>query len=130
MPRRKPRVLIVEDDPDIRELLSSLLTPEGLEIAEAEDGQTALALLDENGFDLFITDVRLPPPMNGIQTVRAARARLPKLKSLFISGVSAPVWDNPRLDDFVAKPFDRRLMLGCVWELLYRDCDRGESGWM
>jgi CheY-like chemotaxis protein len=128
MPQRKPRVLVVDDDPDIRELLSSLLSPEGLEIAEAEDGQTALALLDKNGFDLFITDVRLPPPMNGIQTVRAARARLPKLKSLFISGVSGPVWDNPRLDDFVAKPFDQRLMLGCVWELLYRDCDRGESG--
>jgi DNA-binding response OmpR family regulator len=117
----KPRILLVDDNAGMRELIAGLLTEEGFAVVEAADGVAALKRLANGDFDLMITDVRLPPPLGGVDTVRLARLRWPRLRSLFISGASEPVYDDRELDDFVSKPFDARELLGCVWELLTRE---------
>jgi DNA-binding response OmpR family regulator len=117
---RHPSILVIEDDDDVRALLHHILTAAGMSVVVTGDGEAALAEIASHDFDMVITDVRLPPPMNGLETIRRARSDYPSLKSLFISAWSGPVGANPYLDDFVAKPFNHRQLLGCVWELLFR----------
>lgn len=115
------RILIVDDDEGVRDLIGSLLSEAGLAVATAPTALAALDILAENDFDLMVTDVALPDGLNGLELVKCARARHPSLKSLFISGCCIdPVGDDPEQDNFVAKPFRPRELLGCVWELLGR----------
>jgi DNA-binding response OmpR family regulator len=121
---QRPRILIIEDDPDIAALLCSMLRGEGFPVCTAEDGLTALELIEKGGIDLLITDIGLPPPLDGIETVRRARLCNPALRSLFISGNGATRLHDPARDDFVSKPFNARELLGCVWELFSRRLER------
>jgi DNA-binding response OmpR family regulator len=116
-----PRVLIIDDDPEICLFLGSMLRREGFLVFTTGDGPSALELIAHNNFDLLITDICLPPPLDGIETVRRARQCLPSLRSLFISGAGECRWDDPDRDDFVSKPFRDREIVGCVWELLSRN---------
>jgi len=118
---RSPRILIVEDEATIRDLLEALLSQEGFVVESAPNGLSALALLEQRPFALMVTDVVLPGELDCVATVRYARARHPELKSLFISGRLGPVCDDSEQDDFVSKPFHARELLGCIWELLLRD---------
>jgi DNA-binding response OmpR family regulator len=120
--------LIIDDDPEICALLRSMLRREGFPVCTAEDGPSALALLKQRDFDLLITDIGLPPPMDGIETVRRARECTPGIRSLFISGRGDARWDNPDRDDFVSKPFNERELLGCIWELFSRDASGTRQG--
>jgi DNA-binding response OmpR family regulator len=121
MVNRLPRVLVIDDDPEIRALLCFALDQQGMHASEAENGQTALALLEEDQFDILITDICLPPPMNGIETVRRARKISPTLRSLFISGAAPAKRDHPILDDFVSMPFKIDEVVGCLLELWFRE---------
>ncbi len=58
--RHRPRVLVVDDDPDVRELLRALFEHEGLEVVEAETGEAAMEIVQSRRFDLFILDLGLP----------------------------------------------------------------------
>ena len=76
-------VLVIEDDPEIRELLKQLLTEDGHSVSTAADGPAALKRVEEDGLrpDLVLSDYNLPNGMNGAQTVReikrAARKEIP-----------------------------------------------------
>lgn len=115
-----PRVLVIDDDPDIQSMLCGMLRSHGFTVSAVDDGASALKLIEREEFDLLITDIRLPPPLNGIETVKLARKISPNLRSLFISGSAAPQWDNPNCDDFVSKPFTGRELVGCILELFLR----------
>jgi DNA-binding response OmpR family regulator len=116
------RVLVLEDNKNLRQTVMEMLSRQGLAADAASDGFTALKMLDADEFDLIVAEVRLPGGISGLDTVRDARARHPRLRSLFISGGRGPPMVNdPRSDDFVSKPFDSRELLGCVWALLTRD---------
>ena len=67
------RVLVVEDEPENRLLLRVVLTSEGYEVAEAEDGPAALAAAREHRPDLILLDVMMPG-MNGYAVLEALRA--------------------------------------------------------
>jgi DNA-binding response OmpR family regulator len=114
------RVLVVEDDEQVKELVAELLTDEGFIVATAATGQAALEMLDRDDFALMVTDIALPGDLDGLSLVRHARTRHPGIKSLFISGRVGPTWDDSRQDDFLSKPFLSHELLGCVWELLLR----------
>lgn len=120
MALRLPRVLIIEDDADLRGMLQSMLSHEGFSVETAEDGPSALVHIERGGIDLLIADINLPPPMDGVETVRRARAKFPGLRSLYVSGREKAPWHNPALDDFVSKPFNARELIGCVCELWWR----------
>ena len=76
--RRRGAVLIVEDDPDVRELLVILLKGEGHHVTSAEDGATALALLTKGMIrpDLLLADFNLPNGFNGLQLAAKLRESL------------------------------------------------------
>jgi CheY-like chemotaxis protein len=116
-----PRILVVDDDEDIKDLIAPVLGDAGFTVATASNGWDALKILESEDVDLMVTDVLLPEGLNGVELVIYARARYPTLKSLFISGYSDPVQADPAWDDFVAKPFRPRELLGCVYELLSRE---------
>lgn len=128
MEQPSPRVLIVEDDPQIAELLEYVLEQEGFAVDMADGAVTALQKIYATRFDLVVMDVRLDGEIDGIEIARRGRRRYPSLRVLFISGRADPVAGDPALDDFVKKPFKIREFLGCVWELLYRDLQARQDG--
>lgn len=86
-PQASHTILIVDDEPSIRMLLTDALEEIGFSVIEAHDGQTGLKILQSDAtIDLLITDVGLPGGMNGRQLADAARLTRPELKVLFITG--------------------------------------------
>lgn len=115
-----PKILIVEDDDDLRDMMADAFKDLGFGVGTASTGLEAVEMVEADHFDLMVTDVMLPKGLNGVEVVTYARARDPNLRSLFISGYSEPVTDDPRFDDFVTKPFRVRELVGCAFELLTR----------
>ena len=80
-------VLIVDDEPSVRMLVTEVLEDLGYTAIEAADGPAGLKVLQSNvRIDLLVTDVGLPGGMNGRQVADAGRAVRPGLKVLFITG--------------------------------------------
>jgi CheY-like chemotaxis protein len=85
----RERVLLVEDDPNVRRTVATMLTSLGYALEEAEDAGAALEVLDGPAeFDLLLTDVVMPGPMSGWELAIEARQRRPGLKVLLITGYS------------------------------------------
>ncbi len=122
------RILVVDDDADIRRLLRELLERIGYTVDEAEDGKTALRKLFANAPSLVILDVTMPE-LDGYQTLERIRdlsdvpvlmltARTQELEK--VRGLSAGA------DDYVAKPFGRQELLARVQALLRRSGGQSE----
>jgi CheY-like chemotaxis protein len=114
-----PTILVLEDDDDVRETIGAVLSEAGFQVATAATGMEAVALSEERRFDLVVADIRLPGGLDGLQVAQHVRLRNPSLKCLFISGGAEPTVCDPRLDDFIAKPFRPIELLGCVWKVLH-----------
>ena len=67
------RVLVLEDDPQLREVLQALLTDEGYNVSVAESGEQAVELSRQRRFDVIVADIRMPG-MDGLDTVQHLRA--------------------------------------------------------
>ncbi len=78
------RILIADDEAGIREFLRDALTGDGHEVVEAADGEQAAALLDRRGFDLLITDLRMPG-RTGMDLVRKVRAEQPETQVIVLT---------------------------------------------
>ncbi len=104
--RAKPpfRLLVVDDEPAIRELTSAMLAEEGYEVLTAEDGQEALELLPRFHLDLVITDLRMPR-LSGFELLEIMRERYPRLPVIAVSGEFSDdeMPPNVTADAFVAK---------------------------
>jgi CheY-like chemotaxis protein len=113
-------ILLVEDEPAVRQLFMLALTRAGYRVFEARNGQEALKMFDEHGdsIDLLLTDLRMPY-MGGAELAQHLRARRKSLKLIAISGYAGPT--EHELDaDFLAKPFSREDLLAKVREVLDR----------
>ena len=103
----KSRVLVIDDEPDIRELLSVTLTRMDLDCTAAESVQQARNLLSKQRFDLCLTDMRLPDG-NGIDLVRHTQKRHPEMPVAVITAYgnvdSAVEALKAGAFDFVSKP--------------------------
>jgi CheY-like chemotaxis protein len=100
------RIMVVEDNDDVREYLASVLTQVGFQVVEAGDGAQALAMLVGGGpVDVLCTDIVMPGGLDGYDVAREARAIQPDLKIIFMSGytdkAAAPANGN---SPFLAKP--------------------------
>jgi CheY-like chemotaxis protein len=111
--RGSETILVVEDDADVRSYSTEALRELGYDVIEAEDGASALALLeapDASRIALLFSDVVLPGGMTGADLASAARSLHPELKVLFTTGYARDVIvHGGRLDAGVAlitKPFD------------------------
>jgi CheY-like chemotaxis protein len=131
------RILVIDDDARRREICERVLIEEGFAVTAVPEGFSALCAAQSGRFALAITAVGLPGMLDGLTTMRQLRARQPWLKALF-TGDSASRPQCPRDDceDFIPSPFDRRDLVGGVFELLQRevadaapDCrDRSRAG--
>jgi PAS domain S-box-containing protein len=80
------RILVVDDDPGVREITVQMLREAGYGVADVDSGAAALAALERGEvYDLIVIDVAMPG-MNGVETLRCARERWPALRALFITG--------------------------------------------
>jgi two-component system OmpR family response regulator len=83
--RRRPRVIVVEDDARIRDLFCEWLGALGCEAAGAADGEDGVRLFDEGGADTVVTDLMMPG-MTGWQVIAALRQRNAALPVIMITG--------------------------------------------
>ncbi len=101
------RLLIVEDDQDINEMLSSYLVTEGYEIDSAYNGQEALNKFKDNTYDLIILDLMLPI-ISGLDVLKSVR-KTSQLPVIILSAkdkdVDMAIGLSIGADDYVAKPF-------------------------
>jgi CheY-like chemotaxis protein len=101
-------VLIVEDDPDVRNLANSMLKSLGYRTLIAEDAGTALNVLaNQSGIDLLFTDIVLPGGMNGADLAHLAGERYPGLKILYTSGYTenANIHETGSESRLISKPY-------------------------
>jgi len=106
----KKQVLIVDDEPNLRKILSAQLTRDGYEVLVAEDGEQGLAVLADNHIDLVVTDLRMPK-VDGMALLRAAVADAPDLPVIMITahGTVDTAVEALKLGafDYLTKPFDK-----------------------
>jgi len=79
------KILLVDDDPDIRSLLKIMLTGEGHDVVEAADGTQALQVAQSQPFDLVLTDL-IMPDKEGIETIMELRKKFPRIRIIAMSG--------------------------------------------
>jgi DNA-binding NtrC family response regulator len=103
------RILVVDDEEIIRDLLKETFNRKGYEVATVDKGKDALALLDDQRFDLVVTDLRLPD-ISGMRILSEAKKKLPDLGVIMITGYgsikNAVKAMKQGAFDYITKPFD------------------------
>ena len=118
------RILVIDDDIKIREMLKQYLERAEYEVLIAPDGKAALKLHSANPVDLIITDIVMPEK-DGLETIMELRRRFPAVKVIAISG-GGKIGANDYLNiakvlgvtKTFSKPFELRELLAAVRELL------------
>lgn len=108
--RRRPELLLVEDEASVRSIVATMLEDHGFKVAEAATGEAALCLI-EGGLEpaALVTDLDLGPGIDGLAPADRARALRPGLPVVFATGRPPPALrDRPRRvgEAYVLKPFD------------------------
>src|SRR5580704_18427836 len=78
------RILVADDEPGLREFLADALALDDHVVVTAPDGRAAAKLLDERGFDLVITDLKMPG-MDGMQLLRKVRSEQPEVEVIVMT---------------------------------------------
>jgi len=79
------RILVVEDEETVAYHIGRILEKEGYRVDFAEDGRTALELLEKTSYEVMVTDVRMPG-MSGIRVLEEAMARFPATRAIVLTG--------------------------------------------
>lgn len=121
--RRRPVVLLVEDDPDVREMITQHLELRGFVVLTASNAVEALVACRtvQGGVDVLLTDLGLPG-VSGSELARAVEADQPHVRVLYISGVPRDVAVRRRLirsdARLLTKPFTADALAGTINGLL------------
>jgi DNA-binding NtrC family response regulator len=109
LPHKKIKILVVDDEPSIRESLSGWLKQDGLEVDTAADGHAALAITSEKHYDIMLIDVKMPE-MDGLTLLRKLKENEPETAVVMMTahGAIQDAVDAMRLGayDYLIKPFD------------------------
>ena len=112
-------ILLIDDDKLILMTLKRLLIREGYQVTTALNGQAALRKMEEDGFDLIISDIKMPE-MDGIETVKKirellAKRRKPPIPEIFITAYAKEEIYQKALElkaaGYIQKPFDVKTLL-------------------
>jgi DNA-binding response OmpR family regulator len=124
LPAYVSRILVVDDEPMVCEMIEAVLTYSGHDVVLAGSGTEALNLLASQAFHLVITDYHMPD-MNGAEFVTLIKARLPDQRVMMISGITDLLeasGELPRgVDSFLCKPLRIAELRLTVSNLLARD---------
>jgi two-component system cell cycle response regulator CpdR len=115
------RILLAEDDEDMRRFLERALGNAGYDVVSFSNGREAYERLREEPFHLLLTDIVMPE-MDGIELARKASELDPDLKIMFITGFAAvalnPDMQAPRDAKILSKPFHLRDLVGEIGRLI------------
>ena len=124
------RVLFVEDNQMNRRVIAEMLRAGGVDMDEAEDGPSGLAMIDANAYDLILMDLRMPG-MDGLTAIREirtrtdAKARLPVIVVTADTGADLEAdCQAAGADDVIRKPVDLSTLFTTIGDLIAR---RGEG---
>lgn len=126
-------ILVVEDEPSLRQLVRFILQRQGYRVLEANSGAAALNVWKENKqlIDMLLTDMIMPEGMNGTELSDLLKAENPKLKVIFTSGYSADmVGKNFAMREglnFLQKPYHPEKLMQAVRDCLDREPDAPTS---
>ena len=120
----RPKVLVVDDDPDVLRLLQVTLERDGFKPALAGDGETALRRIESERFDLVLLDVMMPL-LDGWGVLQAIRALSTPPKVIVVSAKAHPA-DRARAyglgaAEYVTKPFPLDALVGIIESVLERN---------
>jgi DNA-binding NtrC family response regulator len=115
------RILIVDDDENIRKVLTTILEEEGYQIDSAETAKKAIEKTKKNFYNLALIDIRLPD-MEGIELLTKMKETTPKMRKVIITGYptlqNAIEAVNRGADAYIVKPFDMDKVLATIREQL------------
>jgi len=127
----KQKILIVDDEPDILELIEYNLKKEGYQVYLASNGQDGIAVAKKVHPDLIILDIMMPK-MDGIEACRLMRA-IPEFKNTFMVFLTARSEEyseiagfNVGADDYIAKPIKPRALVSRINAILRRNVSSDE----
>ena len=119
----RPSVMVVDDEPSVRQIVRRILEPAGYQVTEAQDGNEACAAMaGTRPLDLLISDFMMPE-LTGAEVARRFRIQQPDLKVLFVTGFADGLFDERQAlwdgEAFLEKPFNRQGLLEAVSLLLF-----------
>jgi DNA-binding response OmpR family regulator len=126
-----PAIMVVDDEPDIRELIRDVLESRGFDVITAIGGREAIASLGLCHVDLLIIDLVMPE-QEGIETIGMACRLFPKLKILAISGSEALYLRMARMlgaQETLEKPFSVDVLITKVEDLLASPAEIWDQGY-
>jgi CheY-like chemotaxis protein len=117
------RILVVDDEPGLREFVHTVLEQEGHEVEEAKDGNQALAACDRQPVDLALVDL-IMPGKDGVRTIEEMRQRHPRTAIVVITGAAPVRWplrllyEQPDTLHMIVKPLKAEVLIETVTEAL------------
>ncbi|MEM0095013.1 MAG: response regulator [Candidatus Bathyarchaeia archaeon] len=115
------RILIVDDDENIRKVLAMILEDEGYKVDQAETAKQAIEKTRKNFYNLALIDIRLPD-MEGIELLTKMKDTVPRMRKIIITGYptlqNAIEAVNRGADAYILKPFDVNKVLATIKEQL------------
>lgn len=120
---REYRVLFLEDEPTIREVLKEYMKISGYDVTEVDDGKKALELLKEQPYDLAILDIMVPG-ISGLEVLSYIKDQLPNLATIMLTALEDEKTQvdafNRYADDYVIKPVSPIILLKRMETILRR----------
>lgn len=118
------RILLIDDDAQLREMLSEVLTDSGHEVTAVSDGKYAKGAFIKSHYDLLITDIVMPEK-DGLKTIQEMKELFPNMKIIAISGGDRSFSGDSYLSiaknfgahRILTKPFSHAAILGAIREL-------------
>ena len=114
------RIAIIDDDPQVREAMKTILSKSGYEIALGKSGIEALQILENHPCELLITDI-IMPDMEGLETIRKIKKQFPSQKIIAMSGGGRiqntdflPIAKKLGAEAVIYKPIDRKTLLDLI----------------
>jgi two-component system cell cycle response regulator CpdR len=120
LPLTHRSLLLVEDEPTIREMLAEALRDAGHDVVVAASAAQAIDIMGSRHFVAIISDIRLGGRVTGWDVVRCARTHSPEIAAIYMSGDSAHDWAHQGVSDslFLQKPFTCADMVRAVANVL------------
>jgi len=115
------RILIIDDEKEMREISFQIFKMEGYEVDTAADAESALFKIKNNKYDFLLVDLVLPGKLNGLDIIKQVRHTIPQIKIIAYSGFSgidiAEKVMQAGANNFIAKPFRRHEIINVVNDL-------------